>query len=203
MGRSRKSRRSGAASRRLTMQPYLLLHIAAGTLAIVGGAGASSVRKGSPLHRKLGQLFVVSMFVMAILGIYLALAVQSSTKTFTPPKASISIALLTFYLVSTGWIAARRKPGVVGFPEYAALASALGIAAALLLFGVGALRAAVAPGACVPYFVFAAFAVWNAFSDLRLILRGGLAGSARIVRHLSRMCLRGFSRTRFSSSVSK
>jgi uncharacterized membrane protein len=68
------------------MQPYLLLHIAAGTLAIVGSAGASSVRKGSPLHRKLGQLFVVSMFVMAILGIYLALAVQSSTKTFTPPR---------------------------------------------------------------------------------------------------------------------
>lgn len=174
------------------MQPYLLLHIAAGSLAIVTGAGASSVRKGSPVHRRLGQLFVFSIFVMAILGIYLALAVPSTTKTFTPPKASTSIALLTFYLVSTGWIAVRRKPGVVGFPEYAALASALGIAAALLLFGIGAVRAAVMPGASVPYFVFAAFAVWNAFSDLRLILRGGLAGSARIVRHLWRMCFAWF-----------
>src|SRR5271156_2663026 len=174
------------------MHLYLVLHIAAGTLAIVGGAGASSVRKGSPVHRRLGQLFVASMFVMATLAIYLALTVPSTIKTATPPKASISIALLTFYLVSTGWIAAKRKAGVVGFPEYAALTAALAIAAALLFFGVGAARAAPTPGAFVPYFVFAAFAAWNAFSDLRLILAGGLAGSARIVRHLWRMCFAWF-----------
>jgi len=174
------------------MQAYLLLHIAAGTSAIVGGAGASSVRKGSPLHRRLGQLFAVSMFVMAILGIYLALAVPSTVKTAAPPKASVSIAMLTLYLVSTAWIAIKRKPGVIGMPEYAGLACALGIAAALSSFGIGASRASAAPSAIVPYFVFAAFAFWNAFLDLRVILRGGLGVSARVARHLWRMCFAWF-----------
>jgi hypothetical protein len=176
----------------MAVQPGLLLHIAAGTLAIVGGTGASAARKGSLLHRSFGQLFAVSIFVMAMLGIYLALTVPTTTAAFTPPRASISVAALTFYLVSTAWITVRRKPSVVGWPEYAALASALGIAAALLCFGVAALRAAAAPSAAVPYFVFAAIAFWNAFLDLRLILRGGLAGSARIRRHLWRMCLAWF-----------
>jgi uncharacterized membrane protein len=174
------------------MQVGLLLHVAAGTVAIAGGVGAASLRKGSRLHRRVGQVFVASMFAMALLGIYLALAVPPTTKIAAPPKASVSIALLTCYLVSTAWAAARRRAGAVGAPEYAALAAALGMAAVLLFFGFGAARAAAGPRAFAPYFVFAVFAVGCALADLRLILRGGVGGSARITRHLWRMCCAWF-----------
>jgi hypothetical protein len=179
------------------MHAYLMLHVAAGTSAIVAGAGAASVVKGSSLHRKFGQIFALSMFVMAILGIYLAIAVPATTKTAAPPKASVSIATLTFYLVASAWISVKRKPGAVGVPEYAALACALGIAAGLLFFGISAYRIAASPGAYGPYFVFAGFALGTASSDLRLILRGGLTGAARSIRHLWRMCFAWFFATAF------
>jgi len=41
---------------------------------------------------------------------------------------------------------------------------------------------------CEPAFVFAAIAAFGAAGDLRLYLRGGVAGARGIARHLWRLC---------------
>ena len=46
------------------MRPTLLLHLATGALALVFGYVALYVRKGAPLHRRSGMLFVYAMLAM-------------------------------------------------------------------------------------------------------------------------------------------
>lgn len=50
------------------MQPTLLVHIAAGALALVAGFVALSAAKGWRLHRKSGLVFVGAMLVMGLTG---------------------------------------------------------------------------------------------------------------------------------------
>src|SRR5579864_7179045 len=52
--------------------PALVLHIGGGTLGLLSGAIALSVRKGSPLHRVSGTVFFVSMLIMGAMAAYLA-----------------------------------------------------------------------------------------------------------------------------------
>ena len=171
------------------MTPVLILHIGAGSAGIVSGYTALSVRKGARLHRVFGTVFFVSMLTVSALAVYLALFVPPTSRGGAPPNASVSVGLLTFYLVATAWMTVRRKDGHAGLLEKGMLAVALGAALALLIFGLRAASfAAARPGDYVPYFVFASFATFFAALDLKVILQGGISGAARIARHLWRMC---------------
>ena len=178
------------------MSPMLLSHIVAGGLSIGAGAGAAFSMKGAPAHRLFGISFCSAMTAMAVLGGYLALFTASPVAA-APPKASLAVAALTIYLVFTAWLTVRRRPGALGAGEHIAMVSVIGIAAVLALFGVAAARAGGPPAGFVPYFVFASFAIAVAASDARLIRRGGVAGAARIARHLWRMCFAWFFATSF------
>jgi len=173
----------------MILTPALIVHVAAGSLGILSGAAAVSVRKGERLHRAFGKVFLISMLVMAVMAIYLALFVPASGPAAAPPRASIAIAVLTFYLVATAWMTVRRGEGRIGLFEKLACLVASCTAAVLIAFGV---HAALHPSATfnppAPYFVFAAFATFGAAMDLRMILRGGISGASRIARHLWRMC---------------
>jgi hypothetical protein len=165
------------------MSPLLIFHIGAGSLAIVSGAAALSVRKGERLHRAFGTVFSLSMLAMSPIGAYLAV--------FVPQRASVAVGIFTFYLVATGWMTMRRKDGSIGLFEYGAFFVALGAAVSLVIFG---LQAANSPTGLLdrypppPYYVFASFAAFAAALDLKMILRGGISGAQRIARHVWRMC---------------
>jgi len=102
---------------------------------------------------------------------------------------NILMGLLALYLVSTAWITARRRKGTGPF-DRVALLLVVGVIGGLLVNGVRAARSEVAPGGipATVYFVFAAVATMAAAGDARMIARGGLVGTARIARHLWRMC---------------
>lgn len=180
------------------MTPVLIVHIAAGALGILSGATALAARKGGRLHRGAGTLFVLCMLTMATLGAWLAAFGPNPAAGATPPQASITIAALTLYLAATAWMTARRRSAAIGLADYGALLTAAGICAALLVFGLGARQApAGRPALYAPYFVFAGIAALFAGLDLKVILQGGLAGPARIARHLWRMCFALFFATAF------
>lgn len=169
------------------MPALMIAHIAAGTLGIVSGLGAVIARKGGRLHRLFGIVFVLCMLATASLAIYLAAFVPAvDPKHSAPPHASMAIAALTFYLVVSAWLTVRRS----ALFEKLVFALALGLAAVLVTFGT---QAALHPTGGFnppqPYFVFAGLAGFAAALDLRAILKGGLAGAARIRRHLWRMCV--------------
>jgi hypothetical protein len=163
--------------------PLLIVHIGAGSIGILSGAAALSVTKGGRRHRLFGTVFFVSMLVMAAMGAYLA--------TLIPQRGTVAVGVLTFYFVLSAWVTVRREEGSIGLFEKIAPVFPLVVAATLFLFGV---QAKLSPAGLLDrapallYFVFAGFAAFVAALDLKVVLRGGVAGVARLTRHLWRMC---------------
>lgn len=139
------------------------------------------------------------------MGAYLGFFLPPKAAVFAPPRALVSVGLLTAYLAATAWMTVRRKEGKLGLFEKGAFLAGLGVAAALLFFGIDTARAAIGLSGggqsggtpASPYFVFASFAAFAAALDLKVILRGGISGVARIARHLWRMCFAFFFATSF------
>jgi hypothetical protein len=97
-----------------------------------------------------------------------------------PVPINVLAAVLTFYWVSTGWLAARHLDHRRGVIEILLLVVAIGAGLAGLSLGVKA-----ASGA-EPYTVFGSLALLSAALDVRVWVRG-VSGAHRIARHLWRM----------------
>lgn len=163
----------------------LFLHIAGGSVGIVSGMLALLARKAGRVHRVAGTVFFVSMLVMATIG------AGASPFLPVPEMANVAAGVLTFYLVATSWVAIRRRDGRSGFLEIAGLALAIGVAAAGLVFMQMARNSPTGTLGKTPpqaFYVFVIVGSLGALGDLRVVLRGGISGAARIARHLWRMC---------------
>jgi hypothetical protein len=153
----------------------LALHIGGGLVAILSGYGAVTVRKGGSLHLRLGKVFVGAMLVMASIGTVLSIMIHQ--------PANIGGGILSGYLVATGWVTVRRKPGIVGrFEKVAALVP---VSVSVLFFVWGVQSAARDRPL---FYSFAAMAALFALIDFRVIWQGGVSGVQRLARHLWRMC---------------
>jgi hypothetical protein len=163
----------------------LYAHIGGGTVGLISGTVAAFARKGERLHRVAGNVFFVSMLIMAAVAAVVAL--------FMPRGATnVSGGALTFYLVATAWVTVMRKEGTAGLFEKIAMVAALGVVAALVRFG---LTGTASPtgmtgkGAAMGFYIFAALPAFAATMDLKVILNRGISGAQRIARHLWRMCV--------------
>jgi hypothetical protein len=162
----------------------LALHITAAIVGLAAGFVALVYRKGSPRHRRAGDWFVISMVVMAGIG--------AAVAPFLPQRGSAVGGAFTLYLVVTGWMTMRRKPGMLGRFEPLALVFASGVVLADLIFGWQAAmsRSGELDGLpAAPHFIFAGVAALAALGDWRVIRQGGISGAPRLRRHLWRMCV--------------
>jgi len=91
----------------VSLSPLLLLHICAAVVALLAGFLTMSLRKGSGWHGAAGNIFFISMLIMSSSAAYLAAFLK-------PNMLNMVVGLLTFYLVATGWWAAKRRNGVRG-----------------------------------------------------------------------------------------
>lgn len=163
-------------------------HISMGSLALLSGAAAMTFLKGSRLHRLSGNVFFVSMLIMAATGVYISIFI-------TPTMGNVMGGSMTFYLTATAWLTVWRKPGETGRLEIALAFLGLATAITAIVFGI---TAAQSPdgrfsGYGPPlYFVFGAAALLGTLLDVRMIARRGFTGTARLTRHLSRMCFAFF-----------
>jgi hypothetical protein len=150
---------------------------------VLSGFVAISFRKGSRGHRVAGNVFLVSMLGLALSGVYMALLKSQVTNVLG--------GTLTFYLVTTAWTTVRRRDGMPGIFEWAALLVALAVGATEVTFG---FQAAYSPTGLKygypvwPYALFASVALLSAGGDVRMLVRGGVSGTQRLLRHLWRMC---------------
>lgn len=159
------------------------IHFLVGTASVATGFAALLLQKGSRWHRTNGFVFFLAIIFLSLSGLYLS-AMRSVVFT-----AFLSV--LTLYLVTTGWVSAKRRDGEIGWFETLACMS-------IFLFGIIALIAGYkgATGSAaltkdVPfgtYYVMAGLAALFTGLDLNQILRSGLLGKHRIARHLWRMC---------------
>jgi hypothetical protein len=163
--------------------PILLLHIIAGTLGMLSGFVAAFLRKGSRQHGRAGNIFVVAMLSLSSTGVLLAIMKSQ--------PGNVLGGTLTFYLVATAWMTARRSDGEPGTFDWGALLVVLGLAAVEVTCG---LEAAMSPKGLKygypagSYFFLGSVAVLATTGDIRMLVRGGIAGKQRIARHLWRMC---------------
>ena len=166
----------------MRFSPIMVLHIFAGTLGLLSGTVAVSVRKGSRSHVVAGIVFSLSMMSLGASGAYLAY-IKSQT-------GNVLGGILTFYMVGTAWMAARRKDGATGFSDWAALMVALAVGASCLSYGFK-VASGQGPGDGVPAgmdFFLGFVVLLAAAGDIRMLARGGISGGQRIARHLWRMC---------------
>ncbi|HXL98973.1 MAG TPA: DUF2306 domain-containing protein [Rhizomicrobium sp.] len=164
------------------MTPLVIFHVVAGTIALFSGAVALFVRKGAQMHRVFGTVFFVSMLIMAATASYLAVTVPGQ-------GSNLPGGIFTFYLVATAWATVRRKAGTIGVFEIAAILVPLGIVAALAMFIVQGPKALPNGVPMAALYIVSSIALIAAAGDLNVILRRGIAGTARIARHLWRMCV--------------
>ena len=171
----------------MQLSPILLFHICGGTLGVLSGAVASFPRKGSRRHALAGTVFVISMLVLGASGAYMALLKMQ--------PGNILGGLFTCYLVSTAWIAAKRKEVSTGIFDWGALLLVSAITVVELTLGLEAatnstgMKYGYPPG---PYFFIGSVALIAATGDIRMIAGRSFSGTQRIARHLWRMCFAFF-----------
>lgn len=160
----------------------LVLHIGGGAVGLVAGAAAMAARKGGAIHRLLGKVFLGAMLVSMTIGAVVSPMIGQ--------PANAMGGVLAIYLVLTAWLAIRRPPGQVGRADWALLAAPLAAALVDTAFGWVASHRPHGELDGVPYqagYILAAMALLAAGLDVRVILRGGVSGVARLARHLWRM----------------
>ncbi len=175
----------------MSLFPMVVFHVSAGLFAILTGFIAMTYRKGSRGHRISGNAFFVSMLCMAGSATFMAFVLYYF-KGVGMQITNIFAGIMTIYLVSTGWWAARRdEQGTSGFDSVALLVL-LVLLVCYVVFGVEAVTSPTGLKYGYPaflYFIFAFVAVLCASGDVCMLLRGGISGKYRVARHLWRMSL--------------
>jgi hypothetical protein len=163
--------------------PILILHICAGTVGLFSGAAAMCFRKGSARHVQAGKVFVVAMLIMALGAVYLGIVKDQ--------PSNIGGGIITFYLIGTGWLTARRREGETSRMDWVALLFPLSVGIFTWVNGIAVLRSGATSQNGVPVgmsFFMGLICLLAAVGDVRMLLSGGVFGVKRVARHLWRMC---------------
>jgi uncharacterized membrane protein len=156
--------------------PILIIHICGGVVGLLSGIAAMSFRKGSPRHRLAGNIFFISMLTMASTAAYLG-------NVFGGASA--------LYLVTTGWLTARRREGETTIFDWGALLFGLAVGVPIVTDGLRIASGSIPPKPGVPVgmiLFLGSVVLLAAARDVRMLVRGGVFGRQRVVRHLWRMC---------------
>jgi uncharacterized membrane protein len=167
----------------MSYSPLLPVHIAAGVVGILSGTAALCFRKGSPRHAQAGRVFVAAMLTMAACAVYLAVLKHQ--------PSNIGGGILTFYLIGTAWLTARRKDGETSRYDWAVLLIPLALGSLTILSGYEIVRGrqeAIGGAPVGMNFFMGSVMLLSAAGDVRMLVGGGVSGTQRIVRHLWRMC---------------
>ncbi len=167
----------------MSYSPILIVHICAGSLGLLSGTAAISFRKGSPRHVLAGKVFVASMLTMGAFAAYLAIVRNQPN--------NIGGGILTVYLIGTAWLTARRRDGETSRFDWIVLLIPLALGILYWMNGLKVVRSGASSQNGVPVgmiLFMGSVCLLAAVGDVRMLVRGGVAGVKRISRHLWRMC---------------
>ncbi|HJU90207.1 MAG TPA: hypothetical protein VJ672_12480 [Gemmatimonadaceae bacterium] len=165
------------------MRLSYVVHIVAGSLALISGYIALYATKGATVHRRSGMLFVYSMLTMACFGALIA-ATRGVAEAINVPAG-----VLTSYLVITSLTTVRPLANGSRWLHATAMLIALGVGIATLVFGMEAIaNGGMRKGMpAFPFFMFGVVALLGVAGDVRILRSGPLKGAIRVARHLWRM----------------
>jgi len=165
----------------------LAIHTVAGTIALCSGFLALFVAKGAKLHRASGNVFCIAMIGMGAGASYLGVLQDSSGDVIT--------GILVIYLMLTAWATVRRQPGSVGVIEQVGFAIVLlsALASAWSVYMASTSESGSYNGSStMVHAIGLVVLTLMTIGDLNNLLKKGLSGKARILRHLWRMCFAVF-----------
>ena len=166
------------------MMPYnilLVIHISAGSVALLTAVIALVTAKGRRRHILAGRVYASAMTVIFLTA--LPLAILGSSVFLLP------IAVFSFYLVFAGWRLARNRSGLPRPVDWSAVA-AMGVTG-LAMWGFGIALARDGDDQWVTMLFLGGIAVALSLVDARYYFRRSREqrppGSSRIGRHLTNM----------------
>jgi len=174
----------------MTTLLLLIIHTIAGSIAILSGFAALSLRKSSKSHRTAGNVFVLAILFLGFTGVYIAFS-RSIMLSFVN-------GILLCYFVGTAWMTVKRKAGTIGRFEWIAFFVALVMVGMLVNFALEAsqgLNGKLSGFGAKEYYFFAVVTAIAGALDLKMLIKRGITGNQRIVRHLWRMCFPMFMAT--------
>jgi hypothetical protein len=123
------------------------------------------------------------MLTMAVAAVYLAIVRHQPN--------NIGGGILTFYLIGTAWLTARRRDGETSRFDWVVLLIPLVLGILTWMNGIKIVRNGASSQDGVPVgmtFFVGSVMLLAATGDLRMLVGGGVLGAKRIARHLWRMC---------------
>jgi uncharacterized membrane protein len=163
----------------------LLAHIGGGLIGLLTGVVAVAARKGAPVHRLAGRLFLWSMAVAYVVGAGVAPFLTVGQ------RPNFIAGVLALYLLVTGVGAARRRDFRARRGDAAGALVPLAVMVLGALFMVQGSQSdsgtvdGSPPQAFVMFLIVGACALGG---DLNVLLRRELTAPMRTARHLWRMC---------------
>lgn len=124
-----------------------------------------------------------SMLAMAVAAVYLAIVKHQPN--------NIGGGIITFYLIGTAWLTARRREGETSWTDWIVLLIPLVLGILTWMNGIHVVRRGASSQDGVPvgmFFFMGSICLLAAVGDMRMLLRHGVFGAARLARHLWRMC---------------
>ena len=166
------------------MRLTYVVHIAAGSVALLAGYLALFSQKGGQVHRKGGTTFVYAMQVVAAFGIVMAAAQGVA------PAINIPAGLTAAYLVLTSFTTVRPLAKGARLVMLSAMVVALATGLTSMTFGFQAVAAGGSRDGmpAFPFFMFGIVGLIGSAGDVRILRSGMPQGAARLTRHLWRMC---------------
>lgn len=161
---------------------FLVFHICAGAIALLAGYSVIVAKKGQVAHKYLGRVYVLAMLALGLTGTYIATIREI-------PLSMLNGLVICYFVLSsinTIWQAPKQTNAydkllftfviliTIGFGWYSYLITQIE-SKELGGFGIEA------------YIVFGSVMVLCCFGDCRFLIRGGVSGNSRLVRHLWRM----------------
>ena len=165
------------------MQELLFVHIAGGSVAVASGYVALFARKGAPLHRRMGLVFVYAMLLMGVSASVLAIARGRDSQ--------VGAGLLVAYFLITALTTVREPTRVSRKIDLVMAGIGLGKGLSGIVLTVHALMAGVYlvdGGPVAAGLVANGVLLLAGVGDLRVLRTGVLRGGQRLYRHLWRMC---------------
>ena len=166
----------------------LPIHIAAGGLAIVLGAVALIVKKGGPVHRRSGLLFVYAMLIMGFSASMLTIMNGGA-------DGNVVAGVVTAYFVGTALTSVRPASSWTRVINATALTVAVVLIFWSLVSGATFINTPGRDANGVPFrtagvmsLVVATVLAMAAAGDVRIMRAGMPRGAPRLARHLWRMC---------------
>jgi uncharacterized membrane protein len=169
----------------LAASALLYAHIVGGAVGMLSGVTALAARKGGQLHRPAGKVFFAAMLMTYAIGAGVAPFLD------TGQRPNFVAGIMALYLLVSGWLAARRGETKAGAPEAVGLVIALAITAAGITFmrmGAASPSGTIDGSPPQAFFLFTIAGAFAAAGELHALVRRQLSRTARIARHLWRMC---------------